>query len=383
MSGDGSSRRVALLAKRRADPRGLVAAYLLVFGLIAASAGTAFGDFDEKSPQIVDSAVAASAPLPATEDAAATATAPQEIQSLPLPRRPPKPSGFRTLPADELSAMIETTADGLRLPRVAPSGWMPWIAHARRFDPAGPLARLGLLVINVGLDEAVMRRAIEDLPPEVSLAFLPGTPDLPRWLAKARAFGHESYLMLPMDDPAVAERGLRPIDATADEAENLRRLRAALARGEGYVGLVISPPGRAAQSETVLRPLVAEIAERGLALIEVNPAPGATPIQRLTKALGVGYARSTDVLDYKLAGDGVAGNLDRLGAWVAETAPGRTPRHAFGVMQPDDEAITAIAAWYKGQEGKTALSFVPIIGHFECRSACMSRLQAQPEQLRP
>lgn len=377
MSGDGSSRRVVIVAKKRPDPRGLVAAYLLVFGLIAAAAGIAFGDFDANTPQIVDTA---SAPRPSADGTPAAAAA--QIQSLPLPRRPPKPSGFRTLPVEELAALVETTADGLRLPRIAPSGWMPWIAHARRFDPDGPPARLGLLVINVGLNEAAMRRAIEDLPPEVSLAFLPGTPDLPRWLAQARAFGHESYLMLPMDDPAVAERGLRPIDATADEAENLRRLRAALARGEGYVGLVISP-GRAAQSETVMRPLVVEIAERGLALIEINPAPGATPIQRLTNALGVGYARSTDVLDYKLAGDGVAGNLDRLGAWVAETAPGRAPRHAFGVMQPDDEAITAIAAWYKGHQGKTALSFVPVIGHFECRSACMTRLQAQPAQLRP
>jgi len=383
MSAGRSSRRVAIVAKKRPDPRGLVAAYLLVFGLIAASAGIAFGDFDGKTPQIVDSAVAALAPLPAAKDATATAPPPAAIQSLPLPRRPPKPSGFRGLPADDLAALVETTADGLRLPRVAPSGWMPWIAHARRFDPAGPPARLGLLMINVGLNEAAMRRAIEDLPPEVSLAFLPGTPDLPRRLAQARAFGHETYLMLPMDDLAVAERGVRPIEATADAPENLRRLRATLARGEGYVGLVISPPGRAAQSDAVMRPLVMEIAERGLALIEVNPAPGATPVQRLTEELGVGYARSTDVLDYKLAGDGVAGNLDRLGAWVSESAPDRAPRHAFGVMQPDDEAITAIAAWYKGQEGKTALSFVPIIGHFECRNACMARLRAQPAQLRP
>ncbi|KAF0098835.1 MAG: hypothetical protein FD144_4096 [Rhodospirillaceae bacterium] len=383
MSAARTSRRVAIVAKKRPDPRGLVAAYLLVFGLIAAFAGIAFGDIDGKTPQIVDSAVAASAPLPAAEDAATTAPAPAEIQSLPLPRRPPKPSGFRGLPAEDLAALVETTADGLRLPRVAPSGWMPWIAHARRFDPAGPSARLGLLVINVGLNEATMRRAIEDLPPEVSLAFLPGTPDLPRWLLQARAFGHESYLMLPMDDLAVAGRGVRPIEATADGPENLRRLRATLARGEGYVGLVVSPPGRAAQSEAVMRPLVMEIAERGLALIEVNPAPGATPIQRLTEELGVGYARSTDVLDYKLAGDGVAGNLDRLGAWVSETARGRAPRHAFGVMQPEDEAITAIAAWYRGQEGKTALSFVPIIGHFECRDACMTRLRAHPAQLRP
>ena len=52
-------------------------------------------------------------------------------------------------------------------------------------------------------------------------------------------------------------------------------------------------------------------------------------------------------------------------------------------MQPDDEAITAVAAWFKGRQGKTALSFVPIIGHFECRAACMTRLRANPAQLRP
>ena len=379
MPGEQSSRRVVLVAKPRPGRRGLVAAYLLVFGLIAGTAGIAFGDFLGATPQIVDSAVAASASVPTP----APAPAPPEILALPLPIRPAASSGFRKLPDEERAGMVEITADGLRLPRISPAGWMPWIINSRRFDPAGAPARLGLLVINVGVDEAAMRRAIEGLPPEVSLAFLPGTPDLPRWLSRARTFGHESYLMLPTDDPVVAERGVRSIEAGADAAENLRRLRATLARGEGYVGLVISATDRVAQSEAVMRPLVAELAERGLALVEINPAQAVTPIQRLTDELGVGYARSSDVLDYKLAGDGVAGNIDRLSAWLAETAPNRPPRHAFGVMQPDDEAITAVAAWFKGRQGKTALSFVPIIGHFECRAACMTRLRANPAQLRP
>jgi hypothetical protein len=29
------------------------------------------------------------------------------------------------------------------------------------------------------------------------------------------------------------------------------------------------------------------------------------------------------------------------------------------------------------------MSFVPLIGHFECREACMVRLRTQPAQLRP
>jgi hypothetical protein len=128
---------------------------------------------------------------------------------------------------------------------------------------------------------------------------------------------------------------------------------------------------------------VSEIAERGLAVVEVNPAPGSASIQRLTEELGTGYARSTDILDYKLAGDSVSGNLDRLVAWVGESPPDGQPRHAFGVVQPEGEAIDAILAWHRRREASPPLSLVPLIGHFECRDACMARLQVQPAQLRP
>lgn len=354
----------------RPQRSGLVAAYLVVAAAIAGSAALVFGDVAVTAPQVVEKAAAAASPTPAP------------TQSLALPLRPP-PSGFRSLSPTELAAMSETTSDGLRLPRIAPDGWMPWIANARRFDPSGPRARIGLLMINLGASEAAMKRAIEELPAEVSLAFLPGTPDLPRWLAQARAFGHESYLMLPIEDSGAAERGIRAIDGNADAAENLRRLRLALARGSGYAGLVLSSTGPVTQSETILRPLVKEIADRGLGLVEINPAPGAAAVQRLTDALGAGYARSADVLDYKLDGEGVRGNLDRLSTWVAHSIPGRAPRHAFGVMQPDDETIDAIVTWSKRLPDQSAMSFVPIIGHFECRDACMARLRAQPAQLRP
>lgn len=345
-----------------------------------------FGDISVRAPQVVDTAAAA-VPLPPAEPAtppagAVTPTASVDIQSLALPARP-APTGFRDLSPAQRAAMVETTSDGLRLPRIAPDGWMPWIANARRFDPAGPPARIGLLMINLGANEAAMTRAIEELPADVSLAFLAGTPDLPRWLARARALGHESYLMLPIDDPAAAERGIRPVDANADAAENLRRLRLAMARGTGYVGLVVPSTGPVMQSEAVLRPLVREVAERGLALVEINPSREPAPAQRLTGEFGTGYARSADVLDYKLAGESVLTNLDRLTAWVGESEPGRAPRHAFGVMQPDDETIDAIVAWSKRRPERPAMSFVPLIGHFECREACMARLRTQPAQLRP
>lgn len=342
---------------------GLIAAYALVLGLVVVSALLAFG-------------VGSGAPK-----AAETAT-PRKVVSLKLPPKPP--SGFRALAPAEAAEMIEVTGDGLRLPRISSGGWMPWIANSRRFDPAGPPARIGLLVINVGASEPLMLRAIDELPGEVSLAFLPGTPDLPRWLARARERGHETYLMLPAEDPGgIAERGLKPIETSADAAENLRRLRIAMSRGEGYVGFVVRSPGPVPRSESTVRPLIREIADRGLALVEINPTPDTAILHRLAVEFGVGYARSTNILDYRLASDGVAGSLDRLVGWIGESGPDRPPRHAFGVMQPDNEAIDAIVAWRRQQSAPTTVSLVPIIGHFECREACMTRLGTQPAQLRP
>ena len=356
---------------------GLIAAYLLVLTLIGASAAFVFGVAGE-TPRIAEPAAAAAA------SEAPLAVASLAVPPKPAPARPTAAAQFRGFAGAELADMVEVTDEGQRLPRVSPSGWMPWIALARRFDPAGPPARVGVLMINLGASEALMKRAIDELPGEVSLAFLASTPDLPRWLRAARERGHEAYLMLPVEDPnGLAERGLRPLQASAEPAENVRRLRAAMARGEGYVGFVIASAGPVSQSESAVRPLVKEIADRGLALIEINPTPATAAVHRLTVEFGTGYARTADVLDYKLADGGIAGNLDRLVAWAGETASEQPARHGFGVMQPDDQAIDALLAWFRRQPERPAASFVPISGHFECRDACMTRMRAQPAQLRP
>ncbi|HYD08097.1 MAG TPA: divergent polysaccharide deacetylase family protein, partial [Reyranella sp.] len=306
---------------------GTVHAYALVIGLCLACAAIAYGTL-RPEPIAATSATAAS-PTPPS---------PREAGTLSLPPPSQLKVDFRRLPAAEYDGMIEVTADGERLPRISSSGWMPWIAYARRFDPNGPPARVGLLMLNLGADEALTRRAIEELPPEVGLAFLAGTPDLPRWLKLAREWGHESYLMLPVDDPGgPAERGIRPIEGTADPAENLRRLRVAMARGEGYLGFVVPGHSVVSQSDLIARPLVKEIADRGLALIEINPAR-VSAMYRLTVELGVGYARSSTVLDYKLAQGSIDSNLERLVDWVSER-PNDKPRHDFGVLQPDNAAI--------------------------------------------
>ena len=322
-------------------------------------------------------------PAPAADNALASPPRPRVTGSLKLPPPSQLKVDFRKIPPADRDDMSEVV-DGLRLPKISTSGWMPWMAYARRFDPAGPAARVGLLMINLGTDEALTNRAIAELPSEISLAFLPGTADLPRWLQLARDRGHEVYLMLPVEDPSgPAERGIRPIEGSADPAENLQRLRTAMSRGEGYVGFVVPGPSVASRSDIIARPLMKELADRGLALVEINPT-GVSAMYRLSIEFGTGYARSSTVLDYKLAGQGsVDGNLERLVDWASERTEEKAARHDFGVLQPDNAAIDAIVAWRQRLARQSAVSLVPIIGHFECREACMARLRNQPAQLKP
>lgn len=358
-------RRPAFLAN------GVFHAYALVLGLVLICAGVAYATLRQEwaiarqsEPLVLPSAVQ------------------RPHGSLTLPPSSQLRVDFRKLTPAERDDLVEVV-DGLRLPRISRTGWMPWIAYSRRYDPDGPAARAGVLMLNLGADEALMNRAIDELPPEVSLAFLAGTPDLPRWLRLARERGHECFLMLPVEDPSgPAERGIRPIEGSAEPAENVRRLRIAMSRGEGCLGFVVPGPSVVSQSDLIARPLVKEIADRGLALVEISPN-GVTAMYRLTVELGVGYARSSTVLDYKLGGQGsIDGNLERLVEWVSER-PGDKPRHDFGVLQPDNAAIDAIVAWCRRLARQSAVALVPTVGHFECREACMTRLRAQPAQLKP
>ncbi len=138
-----------------------------------------------------------------------------------------------------------------------------------------------------------------------------------------------------------------------------------------------------AQAAEVAKPLVKELADRGLGLVEIDPGPAPSPMQGFASDMGVGYARTSTALDYKLARNGIGGSLDRLVQWTGENWPNHPPRHDFGVLQPDSAAIDAVIAWRRRLAQQSNVALVPIIGHFECRSVCMTRLRTQPDQLRP
>ena len=58
---------------------------------------------------------------------------------------------------------------------------------------------MALIVGGLGLNAVTTRAAIERLPPEVTLSFVPYADNLQSWIDQARAQGHEVMLEMPME----------------------------------------------------------------------------------------------------------------------------------------------------------------------------------------
>jgi polysaccharide deacetylase 2 family uncharacterized protein YibQ len=127
-------------------------------------------------------------------------------------------------------------------------------------------------------------RAIDELPPEVTLSFAPYARDLETWTAKARAAGHEILVELPMETYSGRVEALGPaaLLTSRTEAENLQRLDWLLSRFGAYVGATNYLGAKLSADKSSITPVVARLSALGLAYFDdtgaakaAEPSPGA------------------------------------------------------------------------------------------------------------
>jgi len=330
------------------------------------------------------------APPPASPAATADASdAPVNLiaaNGLPLPPpEKPRVPGRRVgkCPAGTDPAELVEASPGGRLPRIAGNGCMPWLAYASEFDHLDrERLRLGLAVIGIGLNEPVTQKAVETMPPGTTLVFMPETPNLDRWIQRARERGMEAVLMLPVQNQqGAAERGMPPLQKGLAPAENVRCLRAALEKATGYVGVALLS-GPVVEDDATLRPLLAEIRDRGLLVLEFERWSGKSLVHPISRELGIPY--STDI-------DSPIAWVDRFNANGRETTAAdvdaglgevekyvRTARFGLGWSLARPLAIDRITAWAAGARTRGFL-LAPVTGVTECAESCQKRLP-RPQQ---
>ncbi len=179
------------------------------------------------------------------------------LTSVPTPIPDPDPSLLRTTPLGQV-------------PQIAANGRKSLTAYAKPFDNPNETAQIAIIVGGLGLNTTLTERAIDELPPEISLSFAPYAKNLEFWTKKARNAGHEVLIELPMEGYGenVAGLGAAALLSSRTPEENLLRLDWLLARFGGYFGATNYMGAKLSADREAIQPILDKLGQAGVAYID-------------------------------------------------------------------------------------------------------------------
>ena len=186
------------------------------------------------------------------------------VESSEASRRP----AASPLPRAPIAGMTEPGPNGV-LPIIASNGRTPAQAYARPFTPVQGRPMIAVVIGGLGFNARATTQAIDELPAEITLSFVPYANDLQGWIDRARARGHEVLIELPMEpfDPDADDTGPQTLLAGASAQQNTQRLEQLLSRASGYFGVTNYQGARFATSAQASGPVVQQLRRRGLVFL--------------------------------------------------------------------------------------------------------------------
>ncbi len=229
-----------------------------------------------------------------------------------------------------------------QIPRIGADGRRPSKIYAKNFAPGkGP--HVALIVGGLGLNRALTERAIDDLPPQVTLAFAPYAKDLIFWTKRARDAGHEIMIEIPMENRSSDVEALGPAALLTSRSaeENAQRLDWILSRFQGYFGATNYLGAKFSGDRDAIEPLLARIEAAGLSYVDDTGG-----IDRDAKK---GAAASVDRLVDPGYGENATQTRRDLEALEKTAAAGGD---ALGKTYVYDATLDDIVEWTASLEGK-------------------------------
>lgn len=231
-----------------------------------------------------------------------------------------------------------------QIPTPNANGESPMQAYAKPANPPRETRKMALIVGGLGLHPARTQRAIDELPPEVTLSFAPQTRGLQAWIDKARAKGHEVILELPMEPYNLSPEDDVPghmLKASASPQENVRVLERTLSRAQGYMGVMNFYGEKFLDTPNAATPVFASLKETGIGFI-YNGVGRADNVRRLSG--DIPWTQSSAIIDLNPSAAQVQENLTAL-----EGVAGRRDiALGIGVAQP--YTLDGIIFWAQGLE---------------------------------
>ncbi|MGY6661919.1 MAG: divergent polysaccharide deacetylase family protein [Glycocaulis sp.] len=231
------------------------------------------------------------------------------------------------------------------LPIIASDGRRPSSAYARPFEGEPGVPVIAVIVGGLGVSESLTQAAIDTLPPEITLSFVPYARDLQSWMNRARAAGHEVMIELPMEpfDYPNNDPGPHTLLADAGEAENMRRLHWLLSRASGYFGVTNYLGARLTGSEAALARIYGEVERRGLATFHDGAGRQGAASAAAARA-GVPLALADRVIDGDPSTRAIDARLLELEALAIQNG------HSLGSGFAYPVTVSALQSWAEGLE---------------------------------
>lgn len=242
------------------------------------------------------------------------------------------------LPAAPIAGLSQPGPNG-PLPTIATDGRVPAQAYARPFRANGR-PRVALIVGGLGLNAVTTRAAIERLPPEVTLSFVPYAEGLQGWIDLARAQGHEVMLEMPMEPTGYPDNDPGPYTllASGQPADIQSKMNWLLGRATGYFGVTNYMGDRFATSDAGMGAFLGILRQRGVAFLDdgsMSRRPGAWA-----------RASANRIIDEQQNPAAIVGQLNALEA----LAKGNGQAMGTGFSYP--VTVEAVARWTAGAEAR-------------------------------
>lgn len=182
--------------------------------------------------------------------------------------------------ADPDPALLRATPLG-KVPKIGADGRAPVDFYAARFDAPRNQPRISIVLGGLGLNESLTERAIDELPPAISLSFAPYARNLDFWTQKARQAGHEVLIELPMEGYGDRNNALGAAGLLTERSptENLQRLDWLMARFGGYAAATNYMGAKFSTDRAAIEPVLQQLAAAGVGYLDDTGAAGAAAAQ--------------------------------------------------------------------------------------------------------
>ncbi len=220
---------------------------------------------------------------------------------------------------------------------------------------------ISLVMADYGLSDKISAKAITTLPAAISMAISPYARMMQPKVTGARAYGHEVWLQLPIQDSSfgINDPGPATLLSGIKKEQNIMRLKTTLGRATGYVGLTFLSAPDFSGSTDGIDFLFDFMSQRGLAFSSADTKD--TLSSETVARIAVPFGKGNLWLNGNLAYQDITESLKTIESIAKKDGV------AIAYFYPSPKIISTLAQWQKTLADKN-IQLAPLSAAIEAKA---------------